>query len=63
MAVAYNALNPAAGYTQRWMAETAYSTVRRPQDSAIRSGFWYGQSREIVRIFGIHNLKMNTKWY
>ncbi len=32
MAVAHNALNQLAGYTQRWMTETSYSTTKRTQD-------------------------------
>jgi len=48
MATAHNALNRSKGYTQRWMAKTAYSTTKRTQDSALRSRFWYRQFREIV---------------
>jgi len=31
--------DPVKGYTQRWMSETSYSTVKRTQDSALRSQF------------------------
>jgi IS5 family transposase len=48
IAVAHNALNQMNGYTQRWMAETSYSTTKRAQDSALRSRFWYRQFREII---------------
>lgn len=61
MAAAHNALNRAKGYTQRWMAETSYSTTKRTQDSALRSRFWYRQFREIVLMFAIHNIKKITK--
>ena len=61
MAVAHNTLNRAKGYTQRWMAETAYSTTKRTQDSALRSRFWYRQFREIVLMFAIHNIKKVTQ--
>lgn len=37
MATANNALIRAKGYSQRWMPETSYSTVKRMQDSALRS--------------------------
>jgi IS5 family transposase len=56
-ATANNALIRAKGYTQRWMAETSYSTVKRTQDSALRSRFWYRQFREIVLLFALNNLK------
>jgi hypothetical protein len=39
IATANNALIRSKGYTQRWMAETSYSTVKRTQDSALRSRF------------------------
>ncbi|WP_254546787.1 transposase [Halomarina pelagica] len=61
MAVAHNTLNQLTGYTQRWMAETSYSTTKRTQDSALRSRFWYRQFREIVLMFAIHNIKKMTK--
>jgi IS5 family transposase len=61
MATAHNALNRMKGYTQRWMAETSYSTVKRTQDSALRSRFWYRQFREIVLMFAIHNIKKITE--
>jgi IS5 family transposase len=57
MAAAHNALNRAKGYTQRWMAETSYTTIKRTQDSALRSRFWYRQFREIVLMLAIHNIK------
>ena len=61
MAAAHNALNRSKGYTQRWMAETSYSTTKRTQDSALRSRFWYRQFREIVLMFAIHNIKKITQ--
>ncbi len=57
MAVANNALIRTKGYTQRWMSETSYSTVKRTQDSALRSRFWYRQFREIVLLFALNNIK------
>jgi hypothetical protein len=43
------------------MAETSYSTVKRMQDSALRSRFWYRQFREIVLLFAPNNLKKLAK--
>ena len=56
MAVAHNVLNRLNSYTQRWMAETSYSTTKRTQASALRSQSWYRQFREIV-LFALHNIK------
>ena len=61
IAVAHNVLNQMNRYTQRWMAETSYSTTKRTQDSALRSRFWYRQFREIVLTFALHNLKKTAK--
>ena len=61
MAVANNALIRAKGYTQRWMSETSYSTIKRTQDSALRSRFWYRQFREIVLLFALTNIKKLAK--
>jgi hypothetical protein len=36
-ATANNSLIRAKGYIRRWMAETSYSTVKRTQNSALRS--------------------------
>ena len=61
MATANNALIREKGYTQRWMSETSYSTVKRTQDSALRSRFWYRQFREIILLFALNNLKKLAK--
>lgn len=61
MATAHNALIRAKGYTQRWMAETSYSTVKQTQAAALRSRFWYRQFREKVLTFAINNIKQITK--
>ncbi len=61
MAVAHNALNQLNGYTQRWMAETSYSTVKRTQAPALRSRFWYRQFREIILTFALHNIKQTLE--
>ncbi|GGI95207.1 hypothetical protein GCM10008995_01710 [Halobellus salinus] len=61
MATANNTLIRSKGYTQRWMSETSYSTVKRTQDSALRSRFWYRQFREIVPLFALNNIKRLSK--
>jgi len=61
LATANNALIRAKGYTQRWMSETSYSTVKRTQASALRSRFWYRQFREIVLLFALNNIKKLAK--
>ena len=61
MATANNALIRAKGYTQRWIAETTYSSVKRTQAAALRSRFWYRQFREIVLLFALNNIKKLAK--
>ena len=61
MAVVHNAFIRLNGYTQRWMAETSYSTVKRTQAAALRARFWYRQFREIVLMFAINNIKKITE--
>ena len=39
----------------------AYSTVKRTQDSALRSRFWYRQFREIGLLFALNNIKKLAK--
>ncbi|WP_233565439.1 IS5 family transposase [Halorubrum sp. Atlit-26R] len=52
-----NALNRANGYSQRWMAETSYSTTKRSLGDAVRALGWYRQFREIVLMFAIINIE------
>jgi len=56
-AVINNALIRAKGYTQRWMADTPYSTTKRSFGDAVRALGWYRQFREIVMIFAIINIE------
>ncbi|MDB2276316.1 IS5 family transposase [Halorubrum ezzemoulense] len=56
-AAANNALNQANGYSQRWMAETSYSTTKRSLGDAVRALGWYRQFREIVLMFAITNIE------
>ena len=57
MATANNALIRSKGYTQRWMAETSYSTTKRSLGDAVRSLDWCQQFREIVLMFAITNIE------
>ena len=43
------------------MSETSYSAVKRTQDSALRSRFWYREFREIILLFALNNLKKLAK--
>jgi IS5 family transposase len=55
--VGHNALIRDAGYSQRWMSETSYSTTKRSLGSAVRAQFWYHEFREIVLMFAISNIE------
>jgi IS5 family transposase len=61
MATVHNAFIRTKGYTQRWMAETSYSSVKRTQDSALRARLWYRQFSKIVLMFAINNIKKITE--
>ena len=56
-AAANDALNRSKGYSQRWMAETSYSTLKRSLGDAVRTLGWYRQFREIVLMFAIINIE------
>jgi len=38
------------------MSETSYSTIKRTQDSTLRSQFWNRLFREIMLLFALNNL-------
>jgi IS5 family transposase len=57
LTVGHNALIRAKGYSQRWMAETSYSTTKRSLGDAVRALGWYRQFREIVLMFAIANIE------
>ena len=56
-AISNNALIRERDYTQRWMAETSYSSVKRSLGDAVRAQAWYREFREIILIFAIHNIE------
>ncbi|EMA47316.1 transposase IS4 family protein [Halococcus morrhuae DSM 1307] len=55
--VGHNALIREAGYSQRWMSETSYSTTKRSLGSAVRAQFWYREFRKIILMFAISNIE------
>jgi IS5 family transposase len=55
--VGHNTLIRDAGYSQRWMSETSYSTTKRSLGSAVRAQCWYREFREIVLMFSISNIE------
>ena len=57
LTVGHNALIWSKEYSQRWMAETSYSTVKRSFGSAVRVRVWYREFREIVLMFAISNIE------
>ncbi|GAD52477.1 LOW QUALITY PROTEIN: putative transposase [Halarchaeum acidiphilum MH1-52-1] len=57
LTLGHNALIRAKGYSQRWMAETSYSTTKRSHGDAVRALGWYRQFREIVLMFAISNIE------
>ena len=60
-AISNNALIQTYDYTQRWMAETSYSSVKRSLGDAVRAQYWYREYREIVLMFAIHNIERLSK--
>ncbi|WP_435130341.1 IS5 family transposase [Halobaculum sp. D14] len=57
LTLGHNALIRAKGYSQRWMAETSYSSTKRSLGDAVRALGWYRQFREIVLMFAISNIE------
>jgi len=57
LTLGHNAPIRAKGHSQRWMAETSYSTTRGSLGDAVRALGWYQQFREIVLMFAISNIE------
>ena len=57
LTLGHNALIRANSYSQRWMAETSYSTTKRSLGDAVRALGWYRQFREIVLMFAISDIE------
>ncbi|SEP25037.1 hypothetical protein SAMN05216388_105417 [Halorientalis persicus] len=48
-------------YGQRWMAETAFSAIKRRYGSAVRPRAWYREFRELVLTAAVYNLEQAIK--
>ena len=59
--VGHNALIREKGYSQRWMAETSYSTTKRSLGPAERARGGYREFRENVLMFAVENIKHISK--
>lgn len=57
LTLGHNALIRAKDFSQRWMAETSYSTTKRSLGDAVRALGWYRQFREILLMFAISNIE------
>lgn len=44
-------------YLQRWMAESAFSVIKRRYGSAVRHRAWYREFRELVLTAAVYNLE------
>lgn len=58
---AYNARLDSELYGQRWMAETAFSAIKRRFGSAVRPSAWYREFRELVLTAAFYNLERAIK--
>jgi IS5 family transposase len=48
-------------YNQRWMSETAFSSIKRTLDDGVRSRLWHREFREIILKAAVYNIKNSTK--
>jgi hypothetical protein len=48
-------------YGQRWMAETAFLTIKRRFGPAVHPRAWYHQSHELVLTAAVYNLEQALK--
>ncbi len=58
---AHNARLDSEAYGQRWMAETAFSAIKRRYGSAVRPSVWYREFRELVLTAAVYNLEQAIK--
>jgi IS5 family transposase len=58
---AHNARLDSELYGQRWMAETAFSAIKRRYGSAVGPSTWYRQFRELVLTATVYNLEQAIK--
>jgi IS5 family transposase len=48
-------------YGQRWMAETAFSAIKRRFGPAVHPRAWYREFRELVLTATVYNLEQALK--
>ncbi|SDF04554.1 Transposase DDE domain-containing protein [Halorubrum xinjiangense] len=58
---AHNARLDSELYGQRWMAETAFSAIKRQFGPAVHSRAWYREFRELVLTAAVYNLEQVFK--
>jgi len=58
---AHNARLDSDLYGQRWMAETAFSAIKRRYGAAVRPRAWYREFRELVLTATVYNLERAIK--
>jgi len=58
---AHNARLDSDLYRQRWMAETAFSAIKRRFGSAVGLSAWYREFRELVLPAAVYNLEQAIK--
>ncbi|MDB2294666.1 transposase, partial [Halorubrum ezzemoulense] len=58
---AYNARLDSELYGQRWMAETAFSAIKRRFGPAVHIRAWYREFRELVVTATVYNLEQSLK--
>ncbi|ELY25604.1 putative transposase [Halogeometricum borinquense DSM 11551] len=58
---AHNARLDSELYGQRWMAETAFSAIKRRFGPAVHPRAWYREFRELVLTAAVHNLEQALK--
>ena len=58
---AHNARLDSELYGQRWMAETAFSAIKRRYGAAVRPSAWYREFLELVLTAAVYNLEQALK--
>jgi IS5 family transposase len=48
-------------YNQRWMSETAFSSIKRTLGDGLRSRLWYREFREMILKAAVYNIKNSVK--
>jgi IS5 family transposase len=58
---AHNARSDGGLYGQRWMAETAFSAIKRQFGPAVHPRAWYREFREFVVTAAVYNSERDLK--